>query len=91
MSLKHLTNLCQYGVDSLLRVAYTCATYPCPFADRRTGGQASPCLVFPKGGLVWNDGDAATTETMEIDYGELRYAYPRKSSFYARTAWGDRP
>jgi hypothetical protein len=71
----------RFQIDGVLQVALT------PLKNPVTGDEHEVHIVFPTGGLVWNDGDTATTETMQIDYGELRYAHPQKSSFYARTEW----
>jgi hypothetical protein len=75
----------RFQIDGVLQVALT------PLKNPVTGEENEVHIVFPKGGLVWNDGDTATTETMRIDYGELRYAHPQKSSFYARTEWTNQP
>ena len=75
----------RFQIDGVLQVALT------PLKNPVTGEENKVHIVFPKGGLVWNDGDTATTETMRIDYGELRYAHPQKSSFYARTEWTNQP
>lgn len=48
---------------------------------------AADHIVLPQGGLVWNGGDTATTETMQIDAGEFQSAHPQKRSFCARTEW----
>jgi hypothetical protein len=70
-----------FQIDGVLDVALT------PLKNPVTGEENEVHIVFPKGGLIWNDGDTATTEKMRIDYGELRYEHPQKSSFYALTEW----
>jgi len=70
-----------FQIDGILRVALS------PLKNPVTGEENEVHIVFPKGGLVWNDGDTATTEAMRIDYGPLRYEHPQKSSFYALTEW----
>ena len=60
-----------------------------PLKNPATGKEHEVHIVFPKGGIIWNDGDAATTETMRITHGDLRFAYPGRSAFYALTEWSN--
>lgn len=52
-----------------------------------TGEENEVHIVFPKGGLIWNDGNTATTETMTINHGNIILDYPGQSAFYALAEW----
>jgi hypothetical protein len=58
-----------------------------PLKNPVTGEENEVHIVFPKGGLIWNEGEAATTEMMRITYGDLRFEHPKHSAFYAVTEW----
>ncbi len=58
-----------------------------PLKNPVTGEENEVHVVFPKGGLIWNDGDAATTETMRFTYGDYTYDHSGQSAFYAFTEW----
>jgi len=58
-----------------------------PLKNPVTGEENEVHIVFPKGGLVWNDGDTATTETMRVDYGEVKFEHPGQSAFFSTIDW----
>jgi hypothetical protein len=58
-----------------------------PLKNPVTGEEHEVHIVFPTGGLIWNDGDTATTETMQIDYEGVTLAHPGQSAVYALTEW----
>jgi len=58
-----------------------------PLKDPVTGEEHEVHIVFPTGGLIWNDGDTATTEVMRINHGDITLEYPGQSAFYALTEW----
>ncbi len=46
-------------------------------------------IVLPKGGLIWNKGVAAKSETMRVSYGDLKFEHPGQSSIYAFCEWSN--
>jgi hypothetical protein len=58
-----------------------------PLKNPVTGEENEVHIVFPKGGLIWNDGDTATTETMRITHGDIAFEHPQQSAFYAVAEW----
>ena len=52
-----------------------------PLKNPVTGEENEVHIVFPTGGLIWNDGNAATTETMWINYGGITLTHPGQSAF----------
>ena len=58
-----------------------------PLKNPVTGEEHEVHIVFPSGGLIWNDGDSATTDVMRINHGEITLEYPGQNAFYALTEW----
>lgn len=58
-----------------------------PLKNPVTGEENEVHIIFPKGGLIWNDAEAATTETMRIRHGGITFEHPRQSAFYAVAEW----
>ena len=58
-----------------------------PLKNPVTGEETEVHIVFPKGGLIWNDGDTATTDRMKIDHGEISFEHLKQSAFYAVAEW----
>jgi hypothetical protein len=70
-----------FRIPGILEVKLT------PLRNPVTGEEHEARIIFPKGGLVWNDGDIATTETMYINYGNMQFGFPGQSGIYAITEW----
>jgi hypothetical protein len=60
-----------------------------PLKNPVTGEENEVHIVFPKGGLIWNDGDTATTKTMRVDYGEVKFEHPGQSAFFSAFDWSN--
>jgi hypothetical protein len=70
-----------FRIPGVLEAALT------PLKNPVTGAENEVHIVFPKGGLIWNQSEAATTETMHITHGSLSFKHPKQSAFYAVTEW----
>lgn len=44
-------------------------------------------IVYPQGGLIWDDGDVGTTHSMEINHAGLSFAHPGRFAVYATPVW----
>jgi hypothetical protein len=44
-------------------------------------------MVYPKGGILWNDGNIVTTSAMEVSHDSLRMQWPGKFSVVAEVTW----
>lgn len=75
------------GRNSSFRVPGIAEAALTPLKNPVTGEESEVHIVFPKGGLIWNDGDTATTEVMRFDYGDVKFEYPGQSAFYALAEW----
>lgn len=44
-------------------------------------------MVYPKGGILWNDGNIVTTATMRVTHDSLRLEWPGKFAVIAEVTW----
>lgn len=44
-------------------------------------------MVYPKGGILWNDGNIVTTSTMRVTHDSLRMEWPGKFGVIAEVTW----
>jgi hypothetical protein len=44
-------------------------------------------MVYPKGCILWNDGNIVTTSTMRVTHDSLRLEWPGKFSVIAEVTW----
>jgi len=44
-------------------------------------------MVYPKGGILWNDGNIVTTSTMRVTHGTLPLEWPGKFAVIAEVTW----
>jgi hypothetical protein len=58
-----------------------------PLMNPITGEENEVHIVFPTGGLIWNDGAAAMTGTMRVDHDDIKFEHPGQSAFYALCDW----
>lgn len=79
------------GRRSHFRIADILEARLTPLKNPVTGEENEVHIVFPNGGLIWNDGDTATTETMYIKHGDFTIEYPGQSAFYALAEWTNQP
>ena len=70
-----------FSIDGILDVKLT------PLINPVTGDENEVHIVFPGGGLIWDDGDSATTSTMHVDHGDIKFDYTGQSAFFAPVEW----
>ncbi|PKB66582.1 MAG: hypothetical protein BZY81_06710 [SAR202 cluster bacterium Io17-Chloro-G4] len=58
-----------------------------PSKNPVTGEDNEVHIVFPKGGLIWNDGSSGTTSTMNVDYGAVKFDHTGMSGIFAPVEW----
>ena len=58
-----------------------------PLKNPVTGEETEVHIIFPNGGLIWNDGDSATTSTMKVDYGAVTFDHSGQSGIFASVEW----
>lgn len=72
-----------FSIDGILEAKMV------PLKNPVTGDEHEVHIVFPKGGLIWNDGDNATTLTMNVDYGAVKFDHSGKSGIFAAVDWSN--
>lgn len=75
------------GESSQLRVPGAVELRLTPLRDVVSGAEKEVHIVYPKGGFFWNDARVATTETMRIEYGNLRFEWPKRYAAAAEVNW----
>lgn len=75
------------GRRSNFRIAGIIEASLTPLKNPVSGEENEVHIVFPKGGLIWDDAETATTGTMQVTHGDLTFEHPGKSGFYALTEW----
>ena len=60
-----------------------------PLKNPVTGQENEVHTVFPNGRLIWNDGDNATTSTMKVDYGAVKFDHSGQSGIFAPVEWSN--
>ena len=70
-----------FRIDGILEARLT------PLKNPVTGEEHEVHIVFPTGGLIWNDGDSATTETMRIAHGAVSFEHTGQNGIYAVAEW----
>ena len=75
------------GRNSSFRIPGILEAKITPLKNPVTGEENEVHIVLPKGGLIWDDGDAATTETMRVDYGDMKFEYPGQSAIFSAIEW----
>ena len=75
------------GRDSSFRIEGILEASLAPLRNPVTGEDNEVHVVFPGGGLIWDDGNACTTGTMRVDHGDIKFAYPGRSAFYTVVDW----
>ena len=59
-----------------------------PIRSALAGGQEIEVrMVYPKGGILWNDGNIVTTSTMRSSHDSLRFEWPGKFAVIAEVNW----
>ncbi len=75
------------GRNSSFRIEGILEATMSPLKNPVTGEENEVHIIFPKGGLIWNDGDSATTSTMRIDYGDIKFEHPGQNGIFAQIEW----
>ena len=70
-----------FSIDGILEAKLV------PLKNPVTGEENEAHIVFPNGGLIWNDGDTATTSTMKVDYGAVKFDHSGMSGIFAPVDW----
>ena len=70
-----------FSIDGILEAKLT------PLINPVTGEENEVHIVFPGGGLIWGDGDTATTSVMKVDHGDIKFDYTGQSAFFAPIEW----
>ena len=77
------------GRNSSFRIPGVLEASLTPLLNPVTGEDNEVHVSFPNGGLIWNEGQACTTATMQVDHGDLKYGYPGMSAYYALANWSN--
>ena len=70
-----------FSIDGILEAKLT------PLINPVTGDENEVHIVFPSGGLIWNDDDSATASTMKVDYGAVKFDHTGMSGIFAPVEW----
>ncbi|MCH7606750.1 MAG: DUF1326 domain-containing protein [Chloroflexi bacterium] len=70
-----------FSIDGILEAKMV------PLKNPVTGEENEVHIVFPNGGLIWNDGNTATTSTMKVDYGAVKFDHSGMSGIFAPVEW----
>jgi hypothetical protein len=63
-----------------------------PIRNALAGGQEIEVrMVYPHGGIIWNDGNIVTTSAMRVTHDSLRMEWPGKFSVIAEVTWSNAP
>jgi hypothetical protein len=59
-----------------------------PIRNPLAGGEEIEVhMIYPKGGILWNDGNIVTTSTMRVTHDSLQMQWPGKFSVIAEVSW----
>ena len=76
------------GQRGQVRIAGTVEVETKPIRNPLAGDQEIEVhMVYPKGGILWNDGNIVTTGTMRVTHGSLRLEWPGKFAVIAEVTW----
>tara|TARA_B100000809_G_scaffold221451_1_gene229748 strand:- start:305 stop:811 length:507 start_codon:yes stop_codon:yes gene_type:complete len=70
-----------FGIDGICEVKFT------PLINPVTGDENEVHIVFPGGGLIWDDGDNAKTSVMKVDTGAIKFDHSGQSAIFAPVEW----
>ena len=70
-----------FSIDGILEAKMV------PLKNPVTGEDNEVHIVFPHGGLIWNDGDSATTSVMKVDHGTVKFGHTGMSGIFAPVDW----
>ena len=70
-----------FSIDGILEAKLV------PLINPVTGEENEVHIVFPGGGLIWDDGDSAKTSVMKVDFGGIKFDHTGQSAFFAPVEW----
>ena len=70
-----------FSIDGICEVKFT------PLLNPVTGDENEVHIVFPGGGLIWDDGDNAQTAVMKVDTGAIKFDHTGQSAIFAPVEW----
>ena len=70
-----------FSIDGICEVKFT------PLLNPVTGDENEVHIVFPGGGLIWDDGDNARTAVMKVDTGAIKFDHTGQSAIFAPIEW----
>ncbi len=70
-----------FSIDGVLEARIT------PLINPVTGEENEVHIVFPGGGLIFDDGDSATTSVMKIDHGDMKFDHTGQNGIFAPVEW----
>jgi hypothetical protein len=75
------------GEHSEIHIADAVEVKCVPLQDPVSGAEKEVHITYPKGGFFWNDARVAITAEMRAEYGDLRFAWPRRYAAAAEVNW----
>ena len=76
------------GQRGHVRIAGAVEVDTTPIRNTLAGGQEIEVrMVYPQGGILWNDGTIVTTSTMRASHDSLRLEWPGKFAVIAEVNW----
>ena len=72
-----------FKIDGILEAKMT------PLKNPVTGEENDVHITFPNGGLIWNDGDSATTSILKVDYEGITFDHSGQSGIFASVEWSN--
>lgn len=79
------------GERSVVQVPGTIDLRLSPLKDPLSGADKEVHIVYPGGGLFWNDARIATTTTMRVEHEDLRLEWPNRYAAAAEVNWTNQP
>ena len=70
-----------FSIDGICEARFT------PLLNPVTGDENEVHIVFPGGGLIWDDGDNARTSVMKVDTGAIKFDHTGQSAIFAPVEW----
>ncbi len=75
------------GRNSGFSIGGICEVKFTPLINTVTGDENEVHIVFPGGGLIWDDGDNAKTSVMKVDTGAIKFDHSGQSAIFAPVEW----
>ena len=72
-----------FSIDGICEAKFT------PLINPVTGEENEVHIVFPGGGLIWDDGDNACTSVMKVDTGNFKFDHTGQNAIFAPVDWSN--